>query len=406
MKNRVLITGINIISSLGFNVDQNWENLKNGVSGTDYIWTFDPSAHQTRISAMIKPEFEDYAAAFAKKRLLSQMTRPTRFGYICALEAIAKSGLDFNTLDKERVAGIFGIVNSGNSSIEIKNDPKNRIIKGMSNALPAWLSIHFGIEGPSYSVSCACSSSAYAAGIAFDLIKNGEADVVITGGADSIVNPEEIDGFNELFALSTNNDNPKKASRPFSLDRDGFVPGEGAGILIFESEEHALKRGAKVYAEVAGYALTSESYNIMAPVKDGDGMAKTMNSALKRSGVSANEITYINAHGTSTTLNDLYETMAIKKVFGERAGELCVTSSKSMLGHTIGAAGAIELGITALSISEGVITPTINYDNPDPELDLNYVPNKSIKKEIDAAISNSFAFGGHNASIVLKKYKS
>jgi 3-oxoacyl-[acyl-carrier-protein] synthase II len=402
MQNRVLITGINIISSLGLNYDENWKNLLLGKSGVSNIRIFDASPNQTKIAAQIPEGFNDYAENFGKKRLFTQMTRVTKLGFVCACEAIDKSGIDFEKLDRSRIACIFGIVNSGNSSVEA-NDPKHKIVKGMSNALPAWLSIHYKIEGPSFSVNSACSSSAYAAGLAYDMIKNDIADIIVIGGADSIVNPEEIEGFNELYALSTNT-NPDKASCPFTKNRDGFVAGEGSGVLILESEKSAIARNAAVYAEICGYALTSETYNIMAPMKDGQGMAKTMELALKKSNLSPEKIDYINAHGTSTTLNDLYETQAIKKVFGDHAYKLAVSSSKSMIGHTIGAAGAIELGITALSIKNDKITPTINYDIPDPDLDLDYVPNKSRDKTVNYALSNSFAFGGHNASIVLKKY--
>jgi 3-oxoacyl-[acyl-carrier-protein] synthase II len=235
------------------------------------------------------------------------------------------------------------------------------------------------------------------------MIKSGNADIVITGGADSLINREDIEGFNELYALSVNND-PGNASSPFSAGRDGFVIGEGAGIMILESEESALRRKAMIYAEMAGFALTSEAYNIMAPMKDGEGIYHTILTAMKNSNVKAEEVDYINAHGTSTILNDLYETMAIKKVFGERAYEIPVSSTKSMIGHTVGAAGVIEGAVTVMSIIYGVIPPTINLNNPDPELDLDYVPGTARKKTINCAISNSFAFGGHNATLVFKKY--
>jgi 3-oxoacyl-[acyl-carrier-protein] synthase II len=403
MQNRVLITGMNIVSSLGFNLDENWNNLLNGKSGVSKIRIFDASSKQTRIAAEVPEGFDEYSENFGKKRLFSQMTRVTKMGYVCACEAISKSGIDFEKMDTSKIACIFGIVNSGNSSVE-ENDPKHRIVKGMSNALPAWLSIAYKIQGPCFTVNSACASSAYAVGLAYDMIKSGMADMVITGGTDSILNPEEIEGFNELYALSTNNEYPEKACCPFTKNRDGFVPGEGSGVLIIESEESARRRNAEVFAEIAGYGLSSETYNIMAPMKDGEGMAITMAMALKKAGVTPEKIDYINAHGTSTTLNDLYETLAIKKVFGEHAHKLSVSSSKSMLGHTIGAAGAIELCITAMSVKNNILTPTINYDVPDPELDLDYVPNHAKAKTVDYAISNSFAFGGHNASIVLKKY--
>jgi 3-oxoacyl-[acyl-carrier-protein] synthase II len=235
------------------------------------------------------------------------------------------------------------------------------------------------------------------------MIRHGMADIVIVGGADSIINKEEIEGFNEIYALSAENDNPK-ASKPFTKNRDGFVIGEGAGIIILESEESALKRNAEIHAEIKGYATTSEGYNIMAPMKDGEGIALTIEKALTNAGISKEDVDYINAHGTSTTLNDRYETMAIKRVFGEGAYKIPVSSTKSMIGHTIGAAGVIELIVTIMSLKTGILTPTINYDEPDPELDLDYVPNTARNKDIKCALSNSFAFGGHNAVVVVKKY--
>jgi len=236
------------------------------------------------------------------------------------------------------------------------------------------------------------------------MIRNNQADIVLVGGADSIINPEEILGFNTLYALSVANDPPEKASKPFSLDRDGFVIGEGAGVMVLESMDHALARNAKIRAEIAGYALTSEGYNIMAPMADGAGMARTMAMALANSGITPDQVDYINAHGTATELNDRYETLAIKKVFGNRAYQIPISSSKSMIGHTIGAAGAIEGIITVLSLETGILTPTINYDIPDPDLDLDYIPNHSRKEDIHTAISNSFGFGGHNATLVFKKF--
>jgi 3-oxoacyl-[acyl-carrier-protein] synthase II len=275
----------------------------------------------------------------------------------------------------------------------------------MNNAMSAWIGMRYNLEGPNFTTSSACSSSAFAIALGYDAIKSGRADMMIVGGADSIINKEEIEGFNEIYALSVQNDKPEKASCPFSKNRDGFVIGEGAGIMILESEESAKKRGAKIYAELADYAFTNESYNIMAPKPDGEGMADTMETALQNAGISKDEVGYINAHGTSTMLNDMYETMAIKKVFGDKAYHIPVSSTKSMTGHTIGAAGAIEGVLSVLAIHDGIVPPTINYDEPDPELDLDYVPNKARKQDIKVALSNSFAFGGHNASLVFKKCK-
>jgi 3-oxoacyl-[acyl-carrier-protein] synthase II len=274
----------------------------------------------------------------------------------------------------------------------------------MTNSMPAWISLEYQLTGPNFAVNTACASSAYAIAFGYEMIKNGQSDVVIVGGADSIINFEEIRGFNALYALSMANDPPEQASKPFSKDRDGFVIGEGAGVLVLESKEHALSRNASIHAEIAGYALTSEGYNIMAPMKDGEGMAQTIELAMQNAGISPEEVDYINAHGTSTELNDRYETMAIKRAFGELAYQIPVSSSKSMLGHTIGAAGAIEAIITAMSLKKGILPPTINYNQPDPDLDLDYVPNTARPKDIRVALSNSFGFGGHNATLVLKKH--
>ncbi|MBN2544315.1 MAG: beta-ketoacyl-[acyl-carrier-protein] synthase family protein [Spirochaetes bacterium] len=399
---KIVITGLSCISALGLDLNTNWDNMLNGKSGVNKITLFDPKDLMTQIAAQVPKDFELLSEEKIKKRTLTQMTRATKMCYLCAADAIEMSSINLDLYDKTRCSVILGVVNTG----KLDNDPKNKIIKGMNNAMSAWLSIKYKFEGPNYTIATACSSSAYAIASGYDLIKNNLADLVIVGGADSTINPEEILGFNELYALSTNNKNPQKASCPFSKDRDGFVIGEGAGILILESEESAKKRDVNIYAELCGYSLTTECYNIMAPMENGEGMAKTMEMALKKTNLTINDIDYINAHGTSTELNDKFETQAIKKVFGDQAYKIPVSSTKSMIGHTIGAAGAIESIVTVLSVYHDIITPTINYDNKDPELDLDYVPNKSKAHNINFAISNSFAFGGHNASLIFKKYKN
>jgi 3-oxoacyl-[acyl-carrier-protein] synthase II len=403
MRSKILITGINMITSLGLDLESSWAGIVAGKNGVKPITLFDTDGLQTRIAAQVPDSFEEYCTGFIKKRMADQTTRVTKMCYVCAKEAVRKSSIDFESFDRSRCAVILGVVNTANNSSEKGTTSKNRILKGMNNAMSAWISMEYKLLGPNFTVASACASSAYAVGIGFEMIRSGAADMVITGGADSLLNREDIEGFNELYALSVNND-PEKASAPFSANRDGFVIGEGAGIIILESEESALRRNAKVYAELAGYSLTSEGYNIMAPMKDGEGICQTIMSALRNSGVKPEEVDYINAHGTSTMLNDLYETMAIKKIFGERAYNIPVSSTKSMIGHTVGAAGAIEGVVTVMSIVDGVLPPTIHLDNPDPELDLDYVPNVARKKEINCAISNSFAFGGHNATLVFKKY--
>jgi len=404
MAKKVVVTGFNIISSLGLDWEETWKNIQDGKSGVKKIYLFDASENETQIAAELPPEFAEKTSGFIKRRISKQMTRVTQMSYVCALEAIEKHNIDMEQLNKKRVGVIMGVVNTGDSSTETGTTSKNMIIKRMNNAMSAWIGMRYNIEGPNYTTSSACSSSAFAIALGYDAIKTGRADMMIVGGADSIINKEEIEGFNEIYALSVQNDHPEKASCPFSKNRDGFVIGEGAGIMILESEESAKKRGAKIYAELADYAFTNESYNIMAPKPDGEGMADTMELALQNAGIPKEEVSYINAHGTSTMLNDMFETQAIKKVFGERAYKIPVSSTKSMTGHTIGAAGAIEGIISVLAIKDGILPPTINYNEPDPELDLDYVPNKARKQEIKVALSNSFAFGGHNATLVFKKY--
>jgi len=404
MENRVVITGLNLMTALGLDLKTSWDNLVAGQSGTKKITLFDASNHDTKIACELPAEFDEYAKKYCRKYLTRQMARSTKMCYVCAKKTIDDHQIDFETFDKERCGVIFGLVGTGYSSLDMQNNPKHLIIKTMSNAMSAWVSIEYKLEGPSYTVATACSSASYAIANGYDLIKSGKCDLVITGGGSSGVNPDEIKGFNDLFALSTANDEPEKASRPFSIDRSGFVMGEGAGIIVLESEKSAKERGADIHAELLGYSLTTEAYNIMSPQKDGAGMAKTMEKALQHAGIEKEQVDYINAHGTSTMLNDDYETKAIKKVFKDLAYKIPISSSKSMIGHTISAAGGVEAVITIMSLKNNIIPPTINY-TPDPELDLDYVPNQARKKNINIAISNSFAFGGHNACLVFKKYK-
>ena len=403
MSERVVITGMGMISSLGLTLAENWENLKAGKSGIREITLFNPGQLQTRIAGQLPDGFDDLSRQYIRKRQASQMTRVTRMCVTAARMAVADAGLDFQAADRHRCGVIIGVVNTGNSSVEKDTTQQNTVLKSMTNSMPAWISLDYQLTGPNFAVNTACASSAYAIAIGFDLIRSGTADIIIAGGADSIINPEEIAGFNAIYALSTSNDPPWKASKPFSRDRDGFVIGEGAGVIILESLEHALKRKAIPYAEVAGHALTSEGYNMMAPLTDGAGMALTMEKAIADSGIWKSDVDYINAHGTSTELNDRFETLAIKKVFGERAYQIPVSSTKSMIGHTIGAAGALEAITTVMALKHGIIPPTINYDNPDPDLDLDYVPNHSRERTLQVAISNSFGFGGHNATLVFKR---
>ena len=314
MPEEVVITGMGIISSLGLSLEENWKNLIAGKSGIRHITLFDPVSCATRIAAEVPAEFEELSRRYIKKRAASQMTRVTRMCVTAAKIAVEDAGISFEEADRTRCSVIMGVVNTGNSSAERDTNLQNTVFKSMTNSMPAWISLEYQLTGPNFAVNTACASSAYAIAFGYEMIRNGQSDIVIVGGADSIINAEEINGFNALYALSVANDPPGQASKPFSGDRDGFVIGEGAGVLILESAAHAHARNARIHAGVAGYALTSEGYNIMAPMKDGEGMARTMELALKNAGVGREEIGYINAHGTSTELNDRYETMAIKKV--------------------------------------------------------------------------------------------
>lgn len=404
-ENKTVITGMGMINALGNTMEGSFKKMLEGVSGVKKITLFDPSELETKIAAQVDDSFLEKAKELIKKRERGKMTRLTQMALVAADEAVKDSGIDFESCDKSRVAVIMGIVTTAYSDVEKEQSESNSIVKSMPNAPSAWISIRYGLKGPNFNVSTACASSAYAIALGQQLIHSGFADVVIAGGADSHIQKEYIKGFNQIMTLSVKNEDPETACCPFSRNRDGFVMGEGAGIMILESEVHAKKRNARIYAEAGGCAITSDAGDITAPQADGVMMAKTMEIAIKQAGVKPEDIDYINAHGTSTYLNDKYETMAIKSCFGLHAKNLYVSSTKSMIGHTVGASGVIEGIVTVLTMNQGVITPTINYKEPDPELDLNYVPNLPVKKEVKMAISNSFGFGGHNASILYKKYK-
>jgi len=397
---KVVVTGMNVVTALGLDLESTWQGLVEGRSGIRRITLFDPAGYATQIAGELPNDFEDFARRYCHRRLMKQTARGTWLGFACAKGAVERSGIDFNRLDRTRCAVVFGAADTGHS---LAYNQEFWILKTMPHVVPALLSMEYALEGPSLLLSAACASSAYAVGAAYDLIASGRADAVITGGCSAIVNPEHVRGFDELHALSTANEDPPRASKPFSQGRDGFVIGEGAGVLVLESEESARAREAPIYGELAGYAMTNEAFNLMSPRPDGAGMARTMRLALASAGVAPEEVDYINAHGTSTTLNDKYETQAIKQVFGPRAYHIPVSSAKSMIGHTAGACGAVEAVITLLSLSRGVITPTINY-SPDPELDLDYVPHRARRRALRVALSNSFGFGGCNATLVFRRY--
>lgn len=413
---RVVITGLGAITPLGQTVKETWENLLKGKSGVGYIDRFDTSNLPVKIAAQIR-NFDPLKRLSQKEAgvPIKKLDLFSIYALWAAEEAIEDSALLKGPFDPDRVgviiaSGIGGVETLEREIIVGYTKGYDRIspylipmmIPDMASGL---IAIKYRFKGPNYCTVSACASSAHAIGDAFRLIRYGDADVMIVGGSEAPIIPTAVAGFSSMKALSTRNDEPEKASRPFDRDRDGFVMGEGAAVLVLEEYEHAMRRGAKIYAELVGYGATADAYHITAPCVDGEGAVKCMLRALKDARLSPDEVDYINAHGTSTKLNDAVETLAIKKVFGERAYKIPVSSTKSMIGHLLGAAGAIEAVATIMTIHTGIIHPTINYENPDPECDLDYVPNEARKKEVNVAISNSFGFGGHNVCLVFKKFE-
>jgi 3-oxoacyl-[acyl-carrier-protein] synthase II len=398
---KVVVTGLGAVTSLGLNVKDSWNNLVNGMAGIGPITLFDATDSLTKIAAQVPRDFGELARLNIKKINRNKMTRVGEFAVVAAREAVIDAAL-LDQFHPEKTGVIVGATGSGYNSLEAEREG-DYIVRSMINSLSAWISLEYKLKGANFTVNTACASSAFALALAFDRIRSGQEEVVIAGGTDSMISKEGIAGFNEILAMSENNAAGPTASRPFDKNRDGFVMGEGAGICLLESYESAVRRKARIYCEFAGYGMTSESYNITAPEKNGQGMARTMELALKNSGLRPEEVNYINAHGTSTHLNDIYETKAIKSVFGNAAYGIPISSTKSMIGHTLGAAGAIEALITVKSVAEDIITPTINYTEIDPECDLDYVPNKARKQVVNVALSNSFGFGGHNCTLVFKK---
>jgi len=413
---RVVITGLGAITPLGQTVKETWENLLKGKSGVGYIDRFDTSNLPVKIAAQIR-NFDPLKRLSQKEAgvPIKKLDLFSIYALWAAEEAIEDSALLKGPFDPDRVgviiaSGIGGVETLEREIIVGYTKGYDRIspylipmmIPDMASGL---IAIKYRFKGPNYCTVSACASSAHAIGDAFRLIRYGDADVMIVGGSEAPIIPTAVAGFSSMKALSTRNDEPEKASRPFDRDRDGFVMGEGAAVLVLEEYEHAMRRGAKIYAELVGYGATADAYHITAPCVDGEGAVKCMLRALEDARLSPDEVDYINAHGTSTKLNDAVETLAIKKVFGERAYKIPVSSTKSMIGHLLGAAGAIEAVATIMTIHTGIIHPTINYENPDPECDLDYVPNEARKKEVNVAISNSFGFGGHNVCLVFKKFE-
>lgn len=401
--NRVVITGLGAVTAIGNTVSEYWENLIAGKGGISPITRISTEEHDTKVAAQVPDSFEAEASRYWKKRQLSATTRATRTGLASAGEAVADSGIDFTACDRSRVAMIYGVIDNSLEDAEL-DKPLNITLRKMPSELPAMVSIKYGLTGAAFNVSTACASSAYAMALAKQMIEAGMYDTVIVGGVSNTVTHSGIKGFNQLLAMSVNPD-PETACRPFTRDRDGFIMGEGAGTLILESEQTAKARGARIYCTLAGAHMNSEAYSMTAPKTDGAGMAQTMAAALENAGLQPEQLDYINAHGTSTNLNDLYETMAVKSLLGERAKQVPVSSIKAAIGHTLAAGGALEAIACVKALETGMLPPTLHYDIPDPALDLDYIPNTARAQRIRTALSNSFGFGGHNASLVFCKYE-
>lgn len=410
-KRRVVITGLGAVTPLGLDVKSSWQAILEGKSGVGYITHFDATTYPVKIAAEVKG-FEP--TNYIEIKEVKKMDRFIHFAIAATQMAIEDSGLRIEKENPEKIGVVIGSGMGGLPAIEYYH--KLALEKGWKRVSPFFIpmviinlaagqvSLKYGLKGPNLAVTTACASGNHAIGEAFRMIEYGDADIMIAGGAEAVITPMAVAGFSVMRALSTRNDEPQKASRPFDIDRDGFVMGEGAGIIILEELEHALNRGAKIYAELTGYGMSSDAYHITAPAPEGEGGARCMKMALKDAGINPKEIDYINAHGTATKQGDELESQAIKTVFGEHAYKLCVSSTKSMTGHLLGAAGGVEAIFTILSIYENIVPPTINLDNPDPECDLDYVPYKMRKKEINYAMTNSFGFGGTNASLIFRKF--
>ncbi len=412
MEKRVVVTGLGAVTPVGLGKDKLWSSLKNGESGIDRITKFDAHGFDCTIAAEVK----DFVPEdFIDRKEARRMDTFTQYAIAGAKMAVEDGSIDMDGVDKNRIGVVLG---SGIGGIEtLENQFRVMLGKGSSRISPFFIpmmisnmaagqvSIVFGARGPNQTVVTACASGTNAIGDAFRIIQRGDADMIITGGTEASVTPIAVAGFCSMKALSTRNDDPKGASRPFDKDRDGFILGEGSGILILEELGHAIKRGAKIYAEIAGYGMTADAHHITAPAPGGVGAAMAMERVLADAGITAQEVDYINAHGTSTEYNDKFETAAIKQVFGQHAYKLAVSSTKSVTGHLLGAAGGVEAIAAIMAIQEGYVPPTINYKTLDPDCDLNYIPNKGEKRDVVYAISNSLGFGGQNASICFKRYE-
>jgi 3-oxoacyl-[acyl-carrier-protein] synthase II len=409
---RVAVTGVGLISPLGTGTEKNWQALLRGESGIAPLTRFDVSRYATRFGGEVK-DFDPLV--FIERKEVRKMDPFIRFGLAAAELAVADSGIAAADLQSDRAGTYVGSGIGGLGSIEenlkiLWEKGPDRVspfflISTIINEASGQISIRFGAKGPNCANATACSTGTHAIGDSFRIIVRGEADIMIAGGAEAPLTPLSLAGFTAIKALSERNDAPSKASRPFDATRDGFVMGEGAGVLILEELGRALRRNARIYAEVVGYGMTGDAYHVAAPAPDGDGAIRVMRRAVEDAGIGPDDVQYINAHGTSTPFNDKTETIAIKSVFGEQARRLAVSSTKSMTGHLLGAAGGLEAGITALTLFHQIMAPTINYEVPDPECDLDYVPNTARQAGIVHALSNSFGFGGTNAALVLKRFE-
>jgi len=408
---RVVITGMGVISPLGHTVDEFWQNLLAGKSGVDRITRFDTANFDTKIAAEVK-DFN--AENYIEKKEVRRMDAFTHYALAAAKLAVDDSRLLESPIDKDAV-GV--IVSSGIGGMDtFEREERKMLEKGpgrispffipmmIADIAPGHISMQYGFKGPNYSIISACASSSHAIGESFRYVRRGEAEVMICGGAEATITAMGVGGFNAMKALSTRNDDPQKASRPFDRERDGFVMGEGSGILVLESLESATRRNAKIYAEVVGAGYSADAYHITQPAPGGEGAVRAIQLALKSAGVAPAEVQYVNAHGTSTSANDKNETQAVATVFGEHASQLNISSTKSMIGHLLGASGAVEVIATALTCRDGVIHPTINQIVADPDCFLNYTPNTAVKRDVNVAVSNSFGFGGHNVCLVVKKF--
>ncbi|HEX2957525.1 MAG TPA: beta-ketoacyl-ACP synthase II [Chitinispirillaceae bacterium] len=413
MSRRVVVTGLGVTSPVGNDVASFWSALCSGKSGIDRVTAFDTTDYDCKIAGEVKNlDFGQFVEAKEVKRT----DRVILLGIVAAIQAVKDSGLDLSSVNLDRVgtivsSGIGGLITLENEHTKLIQKGPNRVSPFLipmmiPDMVPGRISMEFGFKGPNYAVVSACASGAHSLGDAWMLIKAGMADVIVAGGSEAVITATGFAGFCNMKALSTRNDNPQKASSPFDKKRDGFVMGEGSGIVILESLEHALARKAKIYAEMIGYGATGDAYHLSHPAPEGVGAQGAIRMAISSAGLKPSDIDYINAHGTSTPLNDKYESAAVNKVFGEHVEKLHISSTKSMTGHLLGASGAVEFIASVLAIRDGIIPPTINYEDPDPDCTLNYTPNTAVKKELRYVMSNSFGFGGHNASLVLGKYES